>query len=566
MALLRGRPTFDEPTLEADVDRALRFHRSEGFYAARVEANVERNEARGLVDIELEIERGPPTQLRKLDVRWREPENAPIELALVLAAHELQVGERFGARRYESSRKALLAALADAGHPLASLEGGASVILEESLADVHWVVTPGPAVQLGPITVVGLETVDEVMVRRPLAIQTGQPFSPSALRAAERAIYGNGLFRSVAARPLRGAKSEPGSDERDEPAEVDASNRGTQPVIWPIEIRVDERERRSIRVGGGWGTEDEFRVRGEWHHRNLFGQGENLEISGKYSSIVAGGEARYRDPSFIDPDIELEAPLGFERETEPGFDVNRTFVGFELSRAVFEHWRFTGGYRFELANPTDIDSDPFADNESTVRLSSLLVRVRRLDLDDLFDPKFGSRIEIQMRPTLSALGSDIDTVELTSKLRWYYTWRSITLALRADSGTIEPVGSTSSSEVPIFVRFFAGGSTSVRGYDRHALGPLDDDGDPLGGLSWSEGSAELRFPIWNAISGVFFFDVGQIRTKPHDWALNDYSAAWGGGIRIATPVGPLRFDLGIPLDDRPNAEAFEIYLSVGHTF
>lgn len=552
--LWRDRPVFDEATLEDDVDRALRFHRSEGYYEATVAAEVERDQATRRVRIRLVIERGEATRLRRFGLEWSPASPArPAPLDTLAADLPLRVGERFGARRYEEARTALLEALAEAGHPLASLEGGAQVILEDGAADVDWRIDAGPAVTLGEITVVGLDQAREVVVQRRLTLESGDTWSPRALRENERAIYATGLFRSVAVRPLRPEPSE-GAAER------------AEGVTWPIEIRVDERERRSIRVGGGWGTEDRFRARGEWHHRNLFGEAESLDVQGRYSSLIAGGEARYRDPSVFDPDYVLEVPLGFERETEPGYDVNRTYVAAELSRRRFTYWRFSGGYRFEYANPTDIDSDPFANDDDSVLLGTLLLRARRRDVDDLFEPTHGSVFELDVLPTLSALGSDLDSIEIVGRARWYRSWRGIVLALRADLGTIEPVAGTSASDIPVFLRFFSGGSASVRGYDRHRLGPLDDDGDPLGGLSFAEASAEVRFPIWRALGGVFFFDAGQVRARPHDWSTDDISTAWGGGIRIATPVGPLRLDIGVPLDDRPTTESYELHLSVGHAF
>jgi outer membrane translocation and assembly module TamA len=550
-AFWRRRPGFDPDTLEDDVDRAQRYLRSEGFHTATVGTSVEHDPKRDRVAVTFDVVLGPPTLLARLDVEWSEGVgDHPVDLADATAALPLVLGERFGAHRYEAARDALLLALAEAGHPLASLVGGARVYLEDHTADVDWRVDPGPRVVIGDIRIGGLERADAVLVERGLTIEPGQPLRPSELRASERKVYGSGVFRSVAARPLR---------DRD-------PDRSLPELTWPVEVTVQERELRSIRLGGGYGTEDEFRVRGEWQHRNLFGQAESLDVTGKYSSLVAGAEVRYRDPSFIDPDVELEVPLGFERETEPGYDVNRTYIGAELGRKMFRHWRVAGGYRFELANPTDIDSDPFASNEDSVLISRLTTRLRRSDTNSLFEPTRGSILLIEMRPTLSALGSDYDSVEVRGGLRWYRAWRGIVLALRADAGTIEPVGGTRSADIPIFERYFSGGANSVRGYSRHLVGPLDADGDPLGGLTRAEASAELRVPIWRALGAVAFFDAGQIRTKPHDWSTHDIYPAWGGGLRLGTPVGPIRFDIGVPLKDGPKVNRFEIFLSVGHAF
>ena len=544
----RSRPPFDEVTLEDDIERIDRFYRSEGFYEADVDAQVERHAGGSRVDVTIVIERGEPTLLSALAVTWAG--EGPFDLTPIVATLPLAIGERFGARIYEAARSALLAALADAGHPLASLQGGARVILDERKAEVEWSIDPGPLVRLGPISVEGREHADEVLIRRALTIAAGDVFSPSALRAAERAVYATGIFRSVAARPIR-------PDEPDR----------TQPeLVWPIELTVQERDRRSIRFGGGWGTEDKFRVRGEWIHRNVFGQAERFTISGKYSSLIAGVEARYRDPTWIEPDIELEIPLGFEREKEPGYDVNRGYVGFSVSRNIFEHWRIGGGYRFEAANPTDIDTGPFRGDEQTVLMSKLPLRLVRSTVDNRFNPSSGTIFEMTLRPTLSALGSDFDSVQVTAGARGYLERFGVVLALRAVMGTIEPVLGTTNAEIPVYERFFAGGSNSIRGYERHLLGPLDMEGNPLGGLTWLEMSAELRFPIFRKLSGVAFVDAGQIRLKPHDWKLNDLFPGVGGGLRYRTPVGPIRFDIGVPLKNGPRISSYEIYFSVGQAF
>ena len=547
-AFWRARPPFDEATLEDDVERVRRFYRSEGFYEADVQAQVEPRADGTQVDVTIAIARGEPILLSSLAVTWSG--DGPYDLSPIVAALPFAVGEPFGARLYQTARDALLATLADRGHPLASLQGGARVMLEERSAEVEWSIDPGPLVRLGEVSIEGRERADEVLVRRALTVAPGDVFSPSALRAAERAVYATGVFRSVAARPIR-------------PDEPDL----TQPeLVWPIELTVQERDRRSLRVGGGWGTEDKFRVRGEWIHRNVFGQAESFTVSGKYSSLILGAEARYRDPTWIEPDIELEIPLGFDRQTEPGYDVNRGYVGFVVSREIFEHWRISGGYRFEAANPTDIDTGPFENDEETVLMSKLPLRLSRSTVNNAVEPSRGTILEMAVRPTLSALGSDFDSVQITAGARGFLELHGVVLALRAVIGTIEPVLGTHNRDIPVFERFFAGGSSSNRGYDRHLLGPVDIDGDPLGGLTWLETSAELRFPIFRKFSGVAFVDAAQIRLEPHDWNLKDLLPAVGAGLRYRTPVGPIRFDIGVPLKDGRETSRYEIFFSVGHAF
>ncbi|MCA9511353.1 MAG: BamA/TamA family outer membrane protein, partial [Myxococcales bacterium] len=459
----------------------------------------------------------------------------------------------------------LLAALAERGHPRAGIEGGARVLLEERVAHVEWRVEPGPLVEVGEVRIEGLDRVDERHVRKALAklgergVRTGDRYAPSRLRAAQRAVADLGLFRSVAVRPVQ--------PEGDALAAQDASAHAT----WPIEVAVQERPRRGIRLGGGYGTEDRFRVRGEWEHRNLFGEGERLEVSGKYSSLVAAGRVRYLDPSFIEPDVEAEIPVAFEHETEPAADVDRAWGAIELRVPVGGGVVARAGYRFERAEVVkrfaDLRAfDPAAPLQpDTFLLGSATLGLRRIRVDDLLEPTRGTSFDLELRPTLRALGSDVDYLRWRASAKTYASWRRLVLALRFEIGAIHPLGGTGEFDVPVFERFFTGGSTSVRGYDYHLVGPLDAEGDPLGGLSWAEAAAELRFPIWDPVGGVVFVDAGDIERRPAHWGRDVFPGA-GAGLRIATPVGPLRFDVAFPLDDGARIDRYEIHFSVGHAF
>jgi outer membrane translocation and assembly module TamA len=118
----------------------------------------------------------------------------------------------------------------------------------------------------------------------------------------------------------------------------------------------------------------------------------------------------------------------------------------------------------------------------------------------------------------------------------------------------------------VYKRLYSGGSTSVRGFEYQKLGPLDADGDPLGGLSSAVASVELRFPIWRRLRGVGFFDAGVVDLKPFRYPIDEIQTAAGPGIRLVTPIGSLRLDVGFPIDRGPDQDLYQIHLSVGHTF
>jgi translocation and assembly module TamA len=161
-------------------------------------------------------------------------------------------------------------------------------------------------------------------------------------------------------------------------------------------------------------------------------------------------------------------------------------------------------------------------------------------------------------------GGDADFVRMQGTLRLFVPvpWRLL-VASRLHIGTIAVVGD--SHAVPIYERFYAGGVDSVRGYALWRVGPLARD-QPLGGRSVTDGSLELRRSITNAFGVATFLDFGQLSRKSFDPPTSDFQKGVGVGLQYHTPVGPVRLDLGVPLDRQGDDAAFQVYLSVGQAF
>jgi translocation and assembly module TamA len=119
--------------------------------------------------------------------------------------------------------------------------------------------------------------------------------------------------------------------------------------------------------------------------------------------------------------------------------------------------------------------------------------------------------------------------------------------------------------VPADRRFYAGGGGSVRGYAYQGIGPKDSDGQPIGGLSLVEGSAEMRIGITDTIGVVPFVDAGTVSENEYP-TFSDLKVGAGLGVRYATPFGPLRVDVAVPLNPDPDDPVFGIYAGIGQAF
>ena len=134
--------------------------------------------------------------------------------------------------------------------------------------------------------------------------------------------------------------------------------------------------------------------------------------------------------------------------------------------------------------------------------------------------------------------------------------RGAVLELRGRLGLAQPYGDT--EKIPISERFFAGGAYTIRGYEERKVGPVDNNGDPLGGASMVVGNIEYTYPLFSFLKVAAFYDVGNVWEKMGDifssqdgnGGINSggFKSGLGIGLRINTPIGPIMLDYGIPMD------------------
>jgi outer membrane translocation and assembly module TamA len=305
----------------------------------------------------------------------------------------------------------------------------------------------------------------------------------------------------------------------------------------------------------------------------------------RLSTIEQRGEVRLRLPYFLAERTAFTQTLFVRDEQEAGFSgggiigvSGGAHPAFGLLSAGTEsrvEHRFTEtlsgvvGLNFSrndfrkvnLAALTAAEQDIAQDNTLLVQFAE----VQHNTSDSLLNPTHGTVLRGRIDNSTTALISDVSFVKLVLEARHYLPLsQRLLLATRLKLGGIEPYGG--STEVPFNVRFFAGGPGSVRGFELNRLGPVNADGDPIGGMSLIDGSAELRFPLFGDFGAVLFVDFGNVFSSPFTYRLGDLRYAVGPGLRYNTPVGPIRLDVGIIVDRRPGENFGHIEFSIGQAF
>jgi len=241
-----------------------------------------------------------------------------------------------------------------------------------------------------------------------------------------------------------------------------------------------------------------------------------------------------------------------------------------LERSLAEHWRGRLAYNVAWSDVHDVPSittQLFTNPARRYLLCFFELGLRRDTTDDPLDPTRGTWLDFSLEPAAEAIGSQLDYVKSLLEGRVFVPIGPTVLASRLRIGTMVAFGNTLAADLPVTELFYSGGSDSVRGYGYQKLGPIGAEGEAVGGASLLEGSVELRFPIWSALQGVAFADAGQLSLQAWGWRPASLLYASGVGLRYRTPLGPIRFDVGVPLNP-PNGgvQSYRLWFSIGQAF
>jgi outer membrane protein insertion porin family len=203
--------------------------------------------------------------------------------------------------------------------------------------------------------------------------------------------------------------------------------------------------------------------------------------------------------------------------------------------------------------------------EGSSRLSELQLALARDTSDDRLAPRRGSRLLVEAKGADEGLHSDFSygTVELVAS-RYLPLGGDRVLAFRLRGGLAAPRGDT---KLPVQRRLYGGGPTSLRSYLRRTVGPLDSEGNGIGGEVAVELVAEWRVPLVWRLSGVLFAELGEVWGKIDAVRIASLNSGAGTGLRVATPVGPIRLDVGWKLSDfDPELNPIAVHVSIGEAF
>ncbi|MFB2553554.1 autotransporter assembly complex protein TamA [Ensifer soli] len=464
------------------------------------------------------------------------------------ADYDLNPGMRADSIAIIKAGEKIVNDLKEEGRPFAKLTSR-EVVADHNTSTVSVVIAAsgGPVADVGAVSVKGTKTVDPAFVEDYSRLNGSRPYSPEEIRKAAERLRQLGVFSSVT---------------------IKEADRLAADGTLPMTIEVSEGKHRYFGVGAQYSTTDGLGLQGYWGHRNLFGQAESLRVEGSVDRI---GEAKDVGSLDYSAGLIFAKPGAFG----PASTFNASLKASLVDPDAYSATIFTGGAgaTFELS-PTDTitgggelqwaDIDDAFGKRSYLTASVPLEYIRDTR-DNKLNATEGYRAALNVKPSYEIDGQTFFS-SLEGSLSAYRGMdeaNRFVLAGRLTAGTL--VGGGHLSDIPATRRFFLGGGGSVRGYSYQEISPRDHNDDATGGRSYVNATAEVRIGVTDTIGIVPFVDVGTVSSSVTP-DFSDIRAGAGVGLRYATPFGPIRLDVAVPLNPYPGGTRYGIYAGIGQSF
>jgi translocation and assembly module TamA len=529
----------------ADSDLVAQLLRSQGYYDASVDASTVRSDSR--LTIILTADAG--VRYRFASVELPGLEAAGPVAAKLRETFAVKTGDPVIASDVISGGAALTRALGEEG--FAQAKFGAQDIEvnhQTHLASLILPVTPGPVARFGAIHVTGRPPFSAHHVAILARFRPGDPFKRSKIDDLRRALIATTLVSNA---DIQLAPAEGGR-------------------VVDLDVHLEPAPRHTIAGDIGYGTGQGALVEATWTDRNFLNPEGALILRGIVGTMEQLAGVEFRRSDFLQRDQTLDLQFTGSHQKFDAYEAKTILLGGSIERLSNFIWqkKWTWSYGAQLLATDEngvFSSDGIKDTR-TFFIAAVPLTLGYDGSNSLLDPTTGFRLSGWISPEYSGHGSSLTYVRSQIDASAYHPVSGqIVIAGRIRLGTI--VGASTFDLAPSR-RFYSGGGGSVRGYGYQQLGPKDAAGDPIGGRGLAEFALEARIRL-KQFGGNFgivpFFDGGSLSTSAMP-DLRQWRLAAGAGVRYYSLFGPIRIDVGVPLDRQKGDGPFAVTVSLGQAF
>ena len=587
--------SLSEKLLKQSSQNIEALYRDHGYEQVKVSPRTVDHEPK--IDVAFDIEEGPQTLVE--DVQVNGNQHVAYEQLTAPKGFQLHAGVPFSARKLAEDRNRISATYLNRGY----LNVEVKTAVQKAPADPHRVnityeIAENQLVRVGEVYYLG-----EKRTRLPLIAKTAQippeaPMRRAQLLEAESRLYDLSIFDWSSVGPRK-----PITNQSEEMALVKVHEAKRNEITYGIGFEVSHRGGNiptgTVALPGGGGTiglngqqiapsQSTFASpRGllQFTRRNMRGLAETASASLLLSRLDQKFLSTYTQPHFIGSQWQSLTSFSLERNSEnPLFTAALGDASFQVERVISRKSNTRVQLRYDY-NKTDLSHilvpDLVLNQDRSVRLSTVSGTLIRDTRDKPLDAHHGSYGTIDFRLTPTALGSSANFTKLFAQYAYYKPVHSMVFANSIRLGLAAPFAG---SFVPTSQLFFSGGGTSLRSFPIDEAGPqrlvpfcnvLKEQSGcvnvtvPVGGRQLFIFNSELRFPLHinKSLGGVVFYDGGNVyRAINFASLINNYTNTIGFGLRYATPIGPVRFDIGRNLNPIPGINPLQYYITIGQAF
>jgi outer membrane protein insertion porin family len=541
--ILRG--TVQRQRLDEDIDRIIQLYNDHGYVQARVEKseiNVDRENARATVRVV--VVEGPQFKVGGVDVTG----NSILPVEEIRKRIQLKSGDVFSRTKLRDSVTGVTDLYSAIGRASADVSPNTMQDTPNRLVNVVFEVVEGPETYVERINISGNTRSEEKILRREIPMAEGDLFTTQKLTRAKQRLTNLNYFDKVE------AKTVPGSSK--------------DKIV--VNIDVTEKPTGLFSIGGGYSSQDGVLGTLDLSQRNFLGKGWEVFLRLRGGERLQTGTIGFTEPWLFDRPLAAGFDIFNTRRILPDYTVNSLGGDVRLGHPLGEYSRWNALYRVSQDRISDVNAlgSPELLSEEGTHLTSLVgLSLSRDTRDSVFDPTRGGTASIGLDFAGVGFGERFVRGVFTTTYYQPTPWLDHVLSFRLMAGYA--IG-WDKDPVPLFERFYLGGSNSLRQFKSLQVSPKDSTGTRVGGNAELLGTIEYQIPLFFGIKAAIFYDVGNVWGPDISAGSKidptDLRHGAGLGFRWNSPFGPIKVDYGIKLDQKKGESLGNFNFSAGSSF
>ncbi|MDA8099650.1 MAG: outer membrane protein assembly factor BamA [Nitrospiraceae bacterium] len=587
--------TLRTDELKDDVDAVRNLYYNHGYIQVQVDQPVIEERPRTVhqyeflgepgeyvteneVAIHLNIKEGDQFRVGSIAIKG----NALIKEDDLRGEMKLKKGEIFNRDMLRQDVARIMDSYDSIARPFANVVPLFNIDQEQKTVAISIDIQEGGEVRIGRIDITGNTKTRDKVIRREMRLDEGDLYSKKAIKRSYERLNNLNFFETVDIVPERKQNE----------------------AVMDLDVKVKEKLTGNLSIGGGYSSVDKLMAIAEITQGNLGGRGQLLKFKTQWGHTRRLFMVSFMEPYLFDVPVWGRIDLYNQTQVFDGYDLKSNGIGLGIGKSFTEY--VSGSIRYSVdqssiyritKTPTFLLQRQLDSYGNSVTTSAVTVSLTRDSRDFYLDPKMGSRNTAFVEYAGGPLGGDPEFIKSVADSAWYYPLFLDTVIMAR--GRVGFANSLSDLPLPTGERFFVGGSTTVRGYRYGTLGPMeptfgpvyktDQNGvtliDPatgqptivnheitgynrVGGNKELVFNLEYTFPIVPAarLKGVLFYDMGRSFDESESIRFNKLRHSFGWGFWWLSPIGPLRFEWGYIIHEKPDDQKSLFEFSIGTLF